>query len=116
MPWRGTLLASVVKLGGPMAVAPWTVSDGLRERFEPLLPKRERRFRYPGRKRLDDRETSARLTRRRRTCAPARDRKQSPLARNAFQIVGAAILERDPRARDEVLHCGRDEHLARAGE
>jgi hypothetical protein len=48
MPWRRTLLASVVKLGGPMAVAPWTVSDGLWERFEPLLPKRERRFRYPG--------------------------------------------------------------------
>jgi transposase len=38
-----------------MAVAPWTVSDGLWERFEPLLPKRERRFGYPGRKRLDDR-------------------------------------------------------------
>src|SRR5215204_2048614 len=55
MPWRRTLLASVVRLGGPMAVAPWTVSDGFWERFEPLLPKRERRFRYPGRKRLDDR-------------------------------------------------------------
>jgi transposase len=38
-----------------MAVAPWIVVDGLWERFEPLLPKRERRFRYPGRKRLDDR-------------------------------------------------------------
>ena len=38
-----------------MAVAPWIVSDGLWERFEPLVPKRERRFRYPGRKRLDDR-------------------------------------------------------------
>ena len=38
-----------------MAVAPWIVSDGLWERFEPLLPKKERRFRYPGRKRLDDR-------------------------------------------------------------
>ena len=38
-----------------MAVAPWIVSDGLWERFEPLLPKRERRFRYPGRRRLDDR-------------------------------------------------------------
>src|SRR6266705_1665263 len=38
-----------------MAVAPWIVSEGLWQRFEPLLPKRERRFRYPGRKRLDDR-------------------------------------------------------------
>ncbi len=38
-----------------MAVAPWIVRDGLWRRFEPLLPKRERRFRYPGRKRLDDR-------------------------------------------------------------
>src|SRR5438477_12513618 len=38
-----------------MAVAPWIVSDELWELFEPLLPKKERRFRYPGRKRLDDR-------------------------------------------------------------
>jgi hypothetical protein len=33
-----------------MAVAPWIVSDGLWERFEPLVPKLERRFRYPGRR------------------------------------------------------------------
>jgi transposase len=39
-----------------MAVAPWIVSDELWELVEPLLPKRERRFRYPGRKRLPDRE------------------------------------------------------------
>jgi transposase len=39
-----------------MAVAPWVVSDGLWERVEPLLPKSERRFCYPGRKRLPDRE------------------------------------------------------------
>ncbi len=39
-----------------MAVAPWIVSDGLWERIEPLLPKRQRRFRYPGRKPLPDRE------------------------------------------------------------
>jgi transposase len=39
-----------------MAVAPWIVSDGLWERVEPLLPKVERRFRYPGRKRVPDRE------------------------------------------------------------
>src|SRR3954463_16380733 len=38
-----------------MASAPWIVSDGLWGRFEPLLPRKERRFRYPGRKRLDDR-------------------------------------------------------------
>jgi transposase len=39
-----------------MAVAPWIVSDELWERVEPLLPKVERRFRYPGRKRLPDRQ------------------------------------------------------------
>src|SRR5437870_4840164 len=39
-----------------MAVAPWIVSDGLWERVEPLLPRVERRFRYPGRKRLPDRQ------------------------------------------------------------
>ena len=39
-----------------MLVAPWIVSDELWELVEPLLPKRERRFRYPGRKRLADRE------------------------------------------------------------
>lgn len=38
-----------------MAVAPWVVPDALWERIEPLLPKVERRFRFPGRKRLDDR-------------------------------------------------------------
>ena len=35
---------------------PWIVSDGLWERIEPLLPQIERNFRYPGRKRLDDRQ------------------------------------------------------------
>ena len=39
-----------------MAVAPWIVSDELWQLVEPLLPKKERRFRYPGRKRLSDRE------------------------------------------------------------
>src|SRR6266705_3600520 len=38
-----------------MAVAPWIVSDVFWARVEPLVPKVERRFRYPGRKRLDDR-------------------------------------------------------------
>src|SRR5258708_37029555 len=51
MPW-----ASVVKIEGvPVAVAPWIVSDQLWQRVEPLLPKVERRFRYPGRKRVPDR-------------------------------------------------------------
>ena len=36
--------------------APWIVSDELWELIEPLLPKKERRFRYPGRKRLPDRQ------------------------------------------------------------
>ena len=39
-----------------MAAAPWIVSDDLWEFVEPLLPRKERRFRYPGRKRLPDRE------------------------------------------------------------
>ena len=39
-----------------MAAAPWIVSDELWARIEPLLPKVERRFRYPGRKRLPDRQ------------------------------------------------------------
>src|SRR5262245_21175027 len=39
-----------------MASAPWVVSDGLWLRVEPLLPKVVRRFRYPGRKRLPDRQ------------------------------------------------------------
>jgi transposase len=48
---------SVVKLGGvSVAAAPWVVSEELWERVEPLLPRVERRFRYPGRKRVPDRE------------------------------------------------------------
>ena len=39
-----------------MAATPWIVSDELWELVEPLLPRRERRFRYTGRKRLPDRE------------------------------------------------------------
>ena len=38
-----------------MRAKPWEVPDGLWERVEPLLPRRERRFRYPGRKPFDDR-------------------------------------------------------------
>src|SRR5216683_33084 len=39
-----------------MASAPWIVSEELWVRIEPLLPRVERRFRYPGRKRLPDRQ------------------------------------------------------------
>jgi len=35
---------------------PWIVSDGLWERIEPLLPTTERRYRYPGRRRVPDRQ------------------------------------------------------------
>jgi len=38
-----------------MAAEPWRVSDRLWREVEPLLPRVERRFRYPGRKRVDDR-------------------------------------------------------------
>src|SRR5260370_10319505 len=38
-----------------MRAKPWEVPDGLWERIEPLLPKQQRRFRYPGRRPLDDR-------------------------------------------------------------
>jgi transposase len=49
--------ASVVKLEGvPMSLAPWVVSDARWKRIEPLLPKVERRVRFPGRKRVPDRQ------------------------------------------------------------
>ena len=38
-----------------MRAKPSDVSDALWERIEPLLRRRERRFRYPGRKPFDDR-------------------------------------------------------------
>ncbi|MFF4055556.1 IS5 family transposase [Streptomyces sp. NPDC001668] len=38
-----------------VGTSPWIVSDELWDRLEPLLPRRERRFRYPGRKPLPDR-------------------------------------------------------------
>ena len=38
-----------------MRAKPWEVPDGLWARIEPLLPVRRRRFRYPGRRPLDDR-------------------------------------------------------------
>jgi transposase len=43
-------------LGGvSMSSQPWDVSDELWVRLEPLIPKKPRRFRYPGRRPLDDR-------------------------------------------------------------
>ncbi len=38
-----------------MAVQTWEVPDKLWVRLEPLIPKKPRRFRYPGRRPLDDR-------------------------------------------------------------
>jgi transposase len=38
-----------------MGAVPWIVPDELWKLVEPLLPRNERRFRYPGRKRLPDR-------------------------------------------------------------
>src|SRR6266576_3854553 len=55
-PGERSLSASVVKLGRVSVRAkPWEVSDELWERFRLVLPVKERRFRYPGRKRFDDR-------------------------------------------------------------
>jgi len=39
----------------PVRSKPWEVSDALWARVEPLLPKKQRRYRYPGRKPFDDR-------------------------------------------------------------
>jgi transposase len=39
-----------------VGASPWIVSDELWERIEPLLPRRERRFRYPGRRPVPDRK------------------------------------------------------------
>jgi transposase len=39
-----------------VARRPWDVPDGLWELIEPLLPRTPRRFRHPGRRRLDDRQ------------------------------------------------------------
>jgi len=38
-----------------MRAKPWEVPDALWQRIEPLLPKKQRRFRYSGRKPSDDR-------------------------------------------------------------
>jgi len=36
---------------------PWEIGDELWAVIEPLLPRHERRYRHPGRKRIDDRRT-----------------------------------------------------------
>jgi transposase len=38
-----------------MRAKPWEISDAVWALIEPLLPKKQRRFRYPGRKPVDDR-------------------------------------------------------------
>lgn len=46
----------VASIGGAMSLEPlWQVSDELWARVEPLLPEQQRRFRFPGRKRVSDR-------------------------------------------------------------
>jgi transposase len=45
-----------LSVGLVVGASPWIVSDELWERIDPLLPKRERRFRYPGRMPVPDRE------------------------------------------------------------
>jgi transposase len=44
-----------VTVSGAVKRKPWEIEDGLWERIEPLLPAVERRYRHPGRKRLDQR-------------------------------------------------------------
>jgi transposase len=54
--WRSRLLSSRVREALMAARRePWRVSDRFWLEVEPLLPRVERRFRYPGRKRHDDR-------------------------------------------------------------
>ncbi|EKX68091.1 transposase, IS4 family [Streptomyces ipomoeae 91-03] len=59
MLWHGGDVRDPVLLWGVSMARrkPWEVSDDLRAVIEPLLPKHERRFRYPGRKRIDDPKT-----------------------------------------------------------
>ena len=48
-------LVVIVGREGVVAAEPWRVPDRLWRELEPLLPRVERRFRYPGRRRYDDR-------------------------------------------------------------
>lgn len=45
-----------VTASGAVKRKPWEIEDGLWERIEPLLPVVGRRYRYPGRKRLEQRK------------------------------------------------------------
>jgi transposase len=58
MRWIGwwPFLACGLSVGLVVGASPWIVSDELWDRIDPLLPKRERRFRYPGRRPVPDRE------------------------------------------------------------
>jgi transposase len=55
--WLIRLGVRLIKVWGSWVARPkpWEVNDELWAVIEPLLPKVERRSRYPGRKRLDDR-------------------------------------------------------------
>src|SRR6266511_415167 len=65
-----------------MRAKPWEVPDRLWERIEPLLPKKQRRFRYPGRRPLDDRRVlQGDLVR-----AAHRDRLGAPAARARLRL------------------------------
>ena len=63
-----------------MAAAPWIVSDDLWELVRPLLPKKERRFRYPGRRRLPERKHDG---------APGRLVAVGPADEQPFELVRA---------------------------
>src|SRR5947208_16184924 len=45
-----------------------------------------------------------------------RDRQHLPLARDALELVDAAIVERQARSDDEVAHRAGDDDLARVGQ
>ncbi|RPK82126.1 hypothetical protein EES46_27725 [Streptomyces sp. ADI98-10] len=51
-----TVSASEVQRCSGRGTSPWIMSDGLWERMDPLLPRKERRFRHPGRKPPPDRQ------------------------------------------------------------
>jgi hypothetical protein len=50
------------------------------------------------------------------TSPSGRDREEAPAIGHAFELVLAALLEDDPRARDDALHRLRHEHFARSGQ
>jgi hypothetical protein len=46
----------------------------------------------------------------------ALDGEELPAAWDPFQVVPASILELNARASNQVLHCGRNQYLARSGQ